>query len=126
MRLLLTAKGNDYADKISHEIINERYERVKKATAQAGIAAIRADIEAIVEKADALAQARLPALIEAATKTNRDRLESEASRLRALQKVNPAIRDEEIAYFTDQITQAEEHLSRATLEIQAVRVLITT
>ena len=124
-RYLLTAKGADYAEKIGHELINSRAERVKKATAQAGVAAIRGDIEKIIEKADALADARLPDLIAQAQKTNRDRLETEVARLTALQQVNPAIRDEEIAYFTDQINLADEHLSRARLEIQAVRVLIT-
>ena len=125
MRYLLTANGADYAEKIGHELINSRAERVKKATAQAGVAAIRADIEKIIEKADALADARLPELVTRAQKLNRDRLENEAARLTALQKVNPAIRDEEIAYFTDQVSLADEHLSRAKLEIQAVRVLIT-
>ncbi|MGB1309655.1 MAG: RNA polymerase-associated protein RapA [Leucothrix sp.] len=124
-RYLLTAKGTDYAEKIGHELINSRAERVKKATAQAGVAAIRADIEKIIEKADELAEARLPDLIAQAQQVNRQRLETEVSRLTALQKVNPAIRDEEIAYFTDQISLANEHLSRAKLEIQAVRVLIT-
>ena len=125
IRYLLTANGTDYAEKIGHELINSRAERVKKATAQAGVAAIRADIEKIIEKADALADARLPELVGQAQKLNRERLETEVARLTALQKVNPAIRDEEIAYFTDQINLADEHLSRAKLEIQAVRVLIT-
>ena len=125
IRYLLTSNGGDYAEKIGHELINSRAERVKKATAQAGVAAIRPDIEKIIEKADALAEARLPELISQAQNLNRERLEAEVARLTALQKVNPAIRDEEIAYFTDQISLADEHLSRAKLEIQAVRVLIT-
>ncbi|PWQ99812.1 RNA polymerase-associated protein RapA [Leucothrix pacifica] len=124
-RMLLTAKGTDYAEKIPHELINQRAERVKKATAQAGVAAIRTDIEAIIEKADALANQKLPALIEMAQQCNRERLQTEVARLKVLQAVNPAIRDEEIEYFTDQIALAEEHLQRATLEIQAIRVLIT-
>lgn len=125
LRMLLTAKGTNYADKISHDIINERAERVKKATAQAGVAAIRSDIEAIIEKADALANQELPALIEEAQQLNRERLQMEVARLTALQAVNPSIRDEEISYFTDQINVSEEYLQRATLEIQAIRVLIT-
>jgi len=125
IRYLLTAKGADYAEKIGHELINSRAERVKKATAQAGVAAIRADIEKIIEKADALAEARLPELITQAQQRNRERLETEVARLTALQKVNPAIRNEEITYFTDQISLADGHLSRAKLEIQAIRVLIT-
>ena len=124
-RMLLTAKGTDYAEKITHDLINQRAERVKKATAQAGVAAIRSDIEAIIEKADALANEKLPALIESAQKVSRERLQTEVARLKALQAVNPSIRDEEIEYFTDQIKLAEEHLQRATLEVQAIRVLIT-
>ncbi|MCL4154221.1 UNVERIFIED_CONTAM: hypothetical protein GTU68_019372 [Idotea baltica] len=124
-RMLLTAKGTDYADKITHDIINQRAERVKKATAQAGVAAIRSDIESIIEKADALAGEKLPELIEQAQRSNRERLQTEVARLKALQAVNPAIRDEEIQYFTDQISTAEEYLQRASLEVQAIRVLIT-
>ena len=124
-RLLLTAKGANYADKITHDIINQRAERIKRATAQAGVATIRADIESIIEKADVMAAEQLPALIEQAQLRSRERLEGEVSRLQALQQVNPAIRDEEIQYFTDQISLADEYLQRATLEIQAIRVLIT-
>ncbi len=99
-RMLLTAKGTDYAEKIPHELINQRAERVKKATAQAGVAAIRTDIEAIIEKADALANQKLPALIEMAQQCNRERLQTEVARLKVLQAVNPAIRDEEPGPFS--------------------------
>ncbi len=49
----------------------------------------------------ALGDARLPELVGQAQQLNRERLETEVARLTALQKVNPAIRDEEIAYLVE-------------------------
>jgi hypothetical protein len=46
--------------------------------------------------------------------------------LRALQSVNPAIRDEEINFLEDQQRHALAHIERASMEPQAIRVVIAT
>ncbi|PTB98280.1 hypothetical protein C9993_08305 [Marinobacter sp. Z-F4-2] len=48
-----------------------------------------------------------------------------ATRLEALQKVNPAIREEEIDFFRDQFEAAKEAIGHASLALEGIRVIVT-
>ena len=48
----------------------------------------------------------------------------EVSRLEALQAINPAIRDEEIAFFKQQLNDSEHYMDSAVLKLQALRVVV--
>ena len=49
----------------------------------------------------------------------------EIRRLEALQKVNPAIREEEIDFFRDQFEAAKEAIGHASLALEGIRVIVT-
>jgi ATP-dependent helicase HepA len=51
-------------------------------------------------------------------------LGSELSRLQSLQKVNPAIRDEEIEHVSNQIDSLESIMGEARLNLEAVRLIV--
>jgi ATP-dependent helicase HepA len=51
-------------------------------------------------------------------------LGSELSRLQSLQKVNPAIRDEEIEHVSNQIDSLESIMGKARLNLEAVRLIV--
>ena len=50
----------------------------------------------------------------------------EIERLEALQKINPAIRDEEITFFRDQLAQGKAAINQASLQLQALRLIVNT
>ena len=52
------------------------------------------------------------------------RLDSEAMRLKELQKVNPNVREEEIAIAESVITDVTRHIAKAHLRLDAVRLII--
>ncbi|MFT2089832.1 RNA polymerase-associated protein RapA [Paraglaciecola sp. 2405UD69-4] len=54
----------------------------------------------------------------------KEQLGDELSRLKSLQKVNPAIRDDEIDYLTQQITSLEKVMHSAKLNLEAVRFIV--
>ncbi|MEQ9450682.1 MAG: RNA polymerase-associated protein RapA [Pseudomonadales bacterium] len=126
VRMLLDANGRDLAAAVNHEALNARCQHVKKSTRPAIIKEIRAPLVSILEKAANLAASREEALKSAARARVADIVGTEATRLRQLQKVNPAIRDEEIQYFVEQQEAALAHIANASLEPQAARVIITT
>ena len=53
-------------------------------------------------------------------------LGAELARLESLQKVNPSIRDEEIEHLRYRIEECAIHIHHANLQMQALRLIITT
>ena len=51
---------------------------------------------------------------------------AEVARLEALQAVNPAIRDEEINFFKQQMSASAEAIGRSTVQLEAIRVVVTS
>ncbi len=50
----------------------------------------------------------------------------EIERLKALQQVNPNVRDEEIQFFKQQLQQLIDALKSSNLRLDAVRVIVAT
>jgi ATP-dependent helicase HepA len=61
---------------------------------------------------------------QAARDNGRKLLGHEIERLVALQRVNPGVRDEEIAFFRDRLDRFETALEHARLRLDAVRVIV--
>ena len=56
----------------------------------------------------------------------RTQLGAELERLESLQQVNPSIRDEEIEHMRYRIEECAIHIQHANLQMQALRLIITT
>ena len=57
---------------------------------------------------------------------SRQILEKEINRLKALSRINPNIRTDEIDYFEDQLTALSQALEAASLRLDALRVIVAT
>ena len=126
MRLLVDARGKDLSDLVPHERLNQRIEKVKKSTALAIIKQVGADVEAKMALASQLAESRLKSILTHAEQAMRTDLHSELSRLVALRKVNPSIRQQELDQLNYQLEQCAIHIQHANLNLQALRLIITT
>jgi ATP-dependent helicase HepA len=101
---LVTAHGTTLDSRTSRQIVQAR--------------------EAVLRKLQAGEQA--PGLVSAAGDQRRRRLQAEIHRLRALSRVNPAVRDEESAFFEHQLQLLEEMLHSVSPRLDAVRVMVAT
>ena len=126
MRILIDARGKDLAELVPHERLNTLVQRVKKPTALAIIKQVQSEVDAKMVNATALAQARLIDIIADAQARMRESLEAELERLISLRKVNPSIRQEEIEFLAHRIEECELHIQHASLQLQALRLIITT
>jgi ATP-dependent helicase HepA len=126
MRLLVDARGKDLADLVPHARLNQLVETVKKSTALAIIKQVGADVEAKLALAAALAQTKLRNVLNDAERTMRHILGAEFTRLTALQEVNPSIRQEELDHLKYRISECAIHIQHANLQLQALRLIITT
>jgi ATP-dependent helicase HepA len=126
MRILIDARGKDLAELVPHERLNSLVERVKKPTALAIIKQVQSEVDAKMVNATALAQARLADILKAAEQRMRLSLTAELERLTSLRDVNPSIRQEELDYLSHRIEECAIHIQHASLQLQALRLIITT
>jgi ATP-dependent helicase HepA len=85
---------------------------------------IHASVELILNKSQQLAAQQM---VETITKSQDEMhvlMNYELNRLQALQQINPAIRNEEVTFIQEQISQSDHYMSNATLKLQAIRVIV--
>lgn len=126
LRFMVDRSGKNLSAVLPHAKLNALCSNVPRNAAPAIISRVRADIAAMQEHSTRLATAQLPALIETARAAMAQSLQAESERLIALRKVNPAIRAEEIDFFHTQLEQGLQTLAHASLQLQALRLIVTT
>ncbi len=126
MRLLVDARGKDLAELVPHERLNNLVEKIKKPTALAIIKQVHKEVDAKMTLAKAQAEAKLQETLRDAEQTMRQDLGGELSRLEALRQVNPSIREEELDHLRYRIEECAIHIQHTSLQLQALRLIITT
>jgi ATP-dependent helicase HepA len=77
----------------------------------------------LIQQGEALANRKRLGIVALACKEMNDRMDREIARLRDLQKVNPTVRDEEIALLSQHQSALEQHISAARVRLDAVRLI---
>ncbi|MBD3639629.1 MAG: RNA polymerase-associated protein RapA [Marinobacter sp.] len=125
LRLLVDVNGKELSAALPHDRLNELCSNIRRRTAQAIVPQIRPQVETMVDHAERLSEPHLEPMKETALAGVEAAFGPEIRRLEALQKVNPAIRDEEIDYFRSQLAAAREAISHASLALEGIRVIVT-
>ena len=125
LRVLVDVNGRDLSAVLPHDRLNGLCSNIPRRTAQSVVPRVRAEVETMVEHARELAEPQFEPGREAALTQVRGMLQPEIQRLEALQRHNPAIRDEEVAYFREQLDAAEAAIGRAELSLEGIRVVIS-
>ncbi|MBT8437289.1 MAG: RNA polymerase-associated protein RapA, partial [Gammaproteobacteria bacterium] len=102
----------------------QQSQRVDQDTAIKIVKARQNELTRMLEMADLVADTRVPGLITNARTNGRDLLGHEVERLRALQKINPGVRNDEIEFFQHQLEHFETALEHARARLDAVRVIV--
>ncbi|MDB6062700.1 MAG: polymerase-associated protein RapA [Verrucomicrobiaceae bacterium] len=126
IRLLVDRTGKNLSAVLPHDKLNTLSSSVPRTTAPAVIAKVRDEIASMQEHAAKFAAAQLPALIETAQTQLHAALNIEIERLAALQKINASIRVEEIEFFREQLAQGSAAIAQAALQLQGLRLIVST
>lgn len=126
MRLLMDASGKDLASILPHERLNGLVERIKKPNALAIIKQVYKEVETKMTMATTEAEKKLEDILAEADAKMRADLGEELQRLEALRAVNPSIRAEEVDHLRYRIEECAIHIAHANLQLQALRLIITT
>ncbi len=123
LRVLVDERGNDAGTVISREALTTQV-RSGDAHAVLGRADLREGrLAAMLEGAGALVQRHVPTFVAQARKEMAAQLEHELARLRALQRVNPTVRPEEIEQLVEQRNALDRSLAEARVRLDAVRLI---
>ncbi|MFN2361768.1 MAG: RNA polymerase-associated protein RapA [Marinobacter sp.] len=125
LRLLVDVNGRDLSATLPHDRLNDMCSNIRRRTAQAIVPQIRPQVETMVDHAENLAEPHLEPLKTSALARVREVFGPEIRRLEAMKKVNPAIRDDEIDFFREQLAAAETALNHASLSLEGIRVIVT-
>ncbi|MBX3615595.1 MAG: RNA polymerase-associated protein RapA [Nitrosomonas sp.] len=126
IRILLDEQGSGDYPYLDHDSINQHLQPVATGIAKQVIQLKEDAIRELLTASEQQASAQAPQLIAAAEARIRQTFVPEIERLKALQQVNPNVRDEEIQFFERQLQQLTSALKSSNLRLDAVRVIVAT
>jgi ATP-dependent helicase HepA len=126
LRVVTDLQGNDHGERLSHALIGRSRASVPPDTAVRVIRGYQQPLRDILAASEQLAQRRTPTILAAARAHLEQGLATEINRLKALRRVNPNVRDEEITHLEQQLVHGMSALDSASLRLDALRVLIVT
>lgn len=124
IRLLLDAQGRDLGKAMPHDKLNALCRPVNKDAAHAIAVQVRTSVERILGSARRLVEPQLLQIKDTARQKLTRQLSAEKQRLIALQKLNAAIRDDEIEFVQSRLDTSLQYLDRADIQLQALRLII--
>ena len=124
VRCLLDINGNDLAAKVAFDTLEAQINGLPKHLASRIAKSQRDTVEQLLDRAEALADVQHAELVQQASHRFTSELDEEIARLKALQKVNPLVRQSEIDALETQRSQGIEVLAQAKIRLDAIRILV--
>jgi ATP-dependent helicase HepA len=126
IRVVCDERGADHHLKLSHKTINEGRQFVDRGVGNKVVKAKKKILKAMLQRSEKFAELKSAKLLELAQENASNTLTTEINRLKALSKVNPNIRTEEIQYFEKQLSMLTDVIDAANIRLDAVRVIVAT
>lgn len=126
MRFVLDKKGKNLSAELSSEYLDRQHIMIPQETAIQVIRSQSQEIRSLISASDHLAQQQAPHIIGEAHRQAGAALSKEINRLKALHRINPNIRKEEIEFFETQLAALTHVLEAASPRLDAIRVVVTT
>lgn len=125
VRLLLDSKGNDLAEQVNFDTLQNKLKPLSKDIANKMVKMARPNIEQLVKLGDHKIIEIAQAQIRKASRLADQTLSTELNRLIALKAVNKNIRQAEIDVLEQQRLVSLEELSKASWRLDSLRVIVT-
>ncbi len=126
IRVVCDERGADHHLKLPHKTINQGRQFVDRGVGNQIVKAKKKILKAMLQRSEKFAELKSAKLLELAQQNASNILSIEINRLKALSKVNPNIREDEIRYFEKQLSMLTEVIDAANIRLDAVRVIVAT
>lgn len=124
VRILLDVDNKDFSAVLTHERLNQRVGRVKKAIARQLVRHAQTQLTDMLAQAEQRVKPQRDTLVLEAIGKMKLAQGRELKRLQALAKVNPNIRRQEIELLQMETEGLEHYLGNAQLNLDALRVIV--
>lgn len=124
IRVLLDQKGADRSAEVTHHHINDQCRRIEQTVIGQIVRQYKQGIRAMVSHAEKLADRGVPEMVKQSLSRMMESYTEEIQRLTALKKVNSNVRMEEIEMLQAEGLALHNHLKKAQLKLDAVRLII--
>ena len=125
-RIVVDSKQNDLSDILTEKHFNKLAQRIRRHRAQDFIRHARTQLVTMLKQAEQLAAGHEQSIIDNAKEQVQLLQGSELERLRALAKVNPNIRQEEIDHLQQETSELQHYLDATQTRLEALRVALVT
>ncbi|MCJ8320452.1 MAG: RNA polymerase-associated protein RapA [Colwellia sp.] len=126
VRVLVDKSGLNLAEKVSEQVLDSQLTPVKKLVALQLVKALKAQVPALVAKAEDHAEKEVAAIQTKALANMHKTLDEEFERLTALAAINPNVRQEELDFIKIQQDELENYINKAQLKFEAVRMIVVS
>ncbi|GHE81585.1 RNA polymerase-associated protein RapA [Thalassotalea profundi] len=126
LRVLVDKSGNNLADKVSENVLDQQLSPVKKQIALQLVKALKDQVTPLVTKAESHAQKLVEAIQTKALTSMTTKLSQEHERLTALKAINPNVRQEELDFINLQQKELSHYINNAQLKFEAVRLIVVS
>jgi ATP-dependent helicase HepA len=125
VRVVMDMHGKDWHASLPHEEIQSVNQQIDKDRVRKIVASYAEKLREMLNAGENMATGKLPSITSAAKNQVKETLVVEIDRLKALQEINPSVRDDEIEHLQEQHRQVMKMLDQAVLRLEALRVLVT-
>jgi ATP-dependent helicase HepA len=126
LRLIIDSQGKERTNEPAFARITPAGEPIDAETATRIVRAYTDELRDMVKAGEQHASKQAPALLQQAHAQTVNTLQKEVDRLIALRRVNPNVREEEIAFFETQQKALIKAIDNAVPRLDALRVIVTT
>jgi ATP-dependent helicase HepA len=126
LRVLVDKSGLNLAEKVSEKVLDQQLTPVKKQVAGQLVKALKTQVPAMVEQAQAHAEKQVAAIQTKALANMHHTLDQEFERLTALAAINPSVRQEELDFIKRQQNELSHYIAKAQLKFEAVRMIVVS
>ena len=126
IRVLIDKNGNNLANKVSSNILDQQLSPVKKPVALQLVKALKEQVTPLVDKAEEHAQNQVVDIQKGATNKINAKLTEEFARLTALKAINPNVRQEELDFIRRQQKELSNYIAKAQLKFEAIRLVVVS
>lgn len=124
LRAVVDSQKRSLGGSLSADFIDNQSEELDKTKIRTLTGERRNTIDMLHRLALQVANKQLPGLVQDKTSRMQTSLDQEITRLLALQQVNPQVKQDEIDYLTKQKTLLTDAISKASLQVAALRLLM--
>ncbi|WP_144212662.1 RNA polymerase-associated protein RapA [Shewanella donghaensis] len=126
IRVLLDKNGLNLADKVDYDSFNKQLSAVNRHIASKLVNASQPILHPLLAKGAEQAEIELAKLVEQAREKMTLQLNGELNRLEALKAVNPNIRDSELDYVRNQMTELNGYIDDSQFQLDAIRMVLVS